>query len=272
MYILAAVLYLTLVVMIVIGALMWRESRDEKKENRELTQKNKSLAEHDASKSEFLSFATHQLKSPLTSLKWGLAALKESYDESIVIKLQTTIDDMISTVTDLLDISKIEQGGMAMSREEFDLHDFVGRIVEEFQAAARDKGIRLVYTGDIVPCIVFADMTKLRQVFVNLVDNAVKYTKKGDVKVVFRRQGQWAEVSVWDTGPGIAPAEQRALFDKFLRGAAGKASEGGSGLGLYLAKEIAMAHGGDISARSEGLGKGSVFSVRLPITRSLKQS
>lgn len=262
---LSLVLYLTLITMIVIGFLMWRESRNEKRENRELTQKNKSLAEHDASKSEFLSFATHQLKSPLTSLKWGLAALKELYDASLVDKLQMTTDDMISTVTDLLDISKIEQGGMSMTREEFDLHDFVGRIVEEFQAAARAKGLRLVFTGEIVPCFVFADQTKLRQVFANLIDNAIKYTQKGEVKVVFRHQGTMAEVSVWDTGPGIAPSEQKALFDKFLRGAAGKASQGGSGLGLYLAKEIAVAHHGDIRATSPGLGKGSVFTVRLPL-------
>ncbi len=226
---------------------------------------NDRLTALDATKNEFLSFATHQLRSPLTSVKWGLSSLKEKYSVETTNHLLATTDDLIGTVNDLLDISKIEQGGLVMKMEEFDLHDFVGRIVEEFRMTAEKKGLRLAFTGDIVPCFVLADENKLRQVFVNLIDNAIKYTKTGDIKVVFRRVGKTAEVGVWDTGPGIAPEELANLFDKFLRGAAGKASQGGSGLGLYLAKKIVENHNGQMSAKSDGLGKGSVFTVTLPL-------
>ncbi len=259
------VLNLTLLVMVIIGALTWKESRKDRRENKKLEKMNRSLVTNDANKNEFLSFAAHQLRSPLTSIKWGLASLKEKFSDETADKLLETTDDLIGTVNDLLDISKIEQGGMTMAKSEFDLHDFVGRIVEEFRMPAENKGLRLAFTGDIVPCMVYADETKLRQVFVNLIDNAVKYTKNGEVKVVFRRMGKVAEIGVWDTGPGISAEELDGLFDKFLRGAAGKASLGGSGLGLYLAKRIVESHSGQMRAASPGLGKGSVFTVALPL-------
>lgn len=266
------VLVVTLIATIGLGILLIRSVKREIDQKDRLTllktdleSANKNLTALDATKDEFLSFATHQLRSPLTSVKWGLGALKENPDPVMIDKLLSTTDDLISTVNDLLDISKIEQGGLVMKMEEFDLHDFAGRIVEEFRMTAEQKGLRLAFTGDIVPSFVTADQTKLRQVFVNLIDNAIKYTKAGDIKVVFRRRGDTAEVSVWDTGPGIAPEELKDLFDKFLRGAAGKASQGGSGLGLYLAKKIVESHKGRIFATSPGLGKGSVFTVSLPL-------
>lgn len=263
---------ITFVISLAFGILLMRGVHQEARNRRRIEElagklkaTNTNLATLDATKDEFLSFATHQLRSPLTSVKWGLGALREGYDVATVDKLLVTTDDLISTVNDLLDISKIEQGGLVMKMEEFDLHDFVGRIVEEFRMTAEAKGLRLAFTGDIVPSFVMADETKLRQVFVNLIDNAIKYTKAGDIKVVFRRKGSRAEISVWDTGPGIAPTELANLFDKFLRGAAGKASAGGSGLGLYLAKKIVERHNGRIFATSPGLGKGSVFTVDIPL-------
>ncbi len=255
----------TLLALIFVGKSVMSINKREAKQRDELDNLNKKLQKLDATKNEFLSFATHQLRSPLTSIKWGLNSLKEKYSPETTDHLLATTDDLIGTVNDLLDISKIEQGGLVMKMEEFDLHDFVGRVVEEFRMTAEKKGLRLAFTGDIVPCFVLADENKLRQVFVNLIDNAIKYTQKGDIKVVFRRIGKTAEVSVWDTGPGIAPEELKDLFDKFLRGAAGKASQGGSGLGLYLAKKIIENHKGHLSAKSDGIGKGSVFTVALPL-------
>ncbi len=245
-----------------------QETRN-RKQIEDLAQKlesaNEGLTELDAKKNEFMSFATHQLRSPLTSIKWGLSSLKEEYSEETTNHLLATTDDLIGTVNDLLDISKIEQGGLVMKNEEFDLHDFVGRLVEEFRMSAEQKGLKISFEGDNVACFVEADQNKLRQVFVNLIDNAIKYTKEGNIKVTFKRIGTKAEIKVEDTGPGIAPEELKNLFDKFLRGAAGKASEGGSGLGLYLAKKIVENHKGQIFASSTGLGKGSAFVVQLPI-------
>lgn len=255
----------TLLALLFVGRSVMAINKREAKQSENLLGSNNKLTALDATKNEFLSFATHQLRSPLTSIKWGLSSLKENYSVETADHLLATTDDLIGTVNDLLDISKMEQGGLVMKMEEFDLHDFVGRVVEEFRMTAEKKGLRLAFTGDIVPCFVVADETKLRQVFVNLIDNAIKYTQKGDIKVVFRRINKVAEVSVWDTGPGIAAEELQGLFDKFLRGAAGKASQGGSGLGLYLAKKIVEAHHGQMRASSPGLGQGSIFTVALPL-------
>lgn len=259
------VIIVTLLALFFVGRSVMSINKRESKQSEDLQDFNTKLTALDATKNEFLSFATHQLRSPLTSIKWGLSSMKEGYSDETADKLLATTDDLIGTVNDLLDISKMEQGGLVMKMEEFDLHDFVGRVVEEFRMTAEKKGLRLAFTGDIVPCFVVADENKLRQVFVNLIDNAIKYTPKGDIKVVFRRINKVAEVSVWDTGAGIAPEELKDLFDKFLRGAAGKASQGGSGLGLYLAKKIVEAHHGQMRASSPGVGKGSIFTVALPL-------
>lgn len=261
------VLVITLFVMVMIGVLLFKKSREQGRQKDKLQKENSDLTSLDAKKDEFLSFATHQLRSPLTSIKWGLDALKEKFSPDIVDKLLITTEDLIGTVNDLLDISKIEQGGMVMKMEEFDLHDFVGRIVEEFRMAAENKGLHIRFEGENTVCMVTADENKLRQVFVNLIDNAVKYTQSGTVHVSFKRSGDDAVIEVSDTGPGIDKRELSELFDKFLRGKAGKASEGGSGLGLYLAKLIVEAHHGQLTARSEGIGKGSTFCVSLPLPR-----
>lgn len=266
------ILGLTLLITIALGVSLIRSVRSEisQKEKLEILRANLELAnvrlkKLDATKDEFLSFATHQLRSPLTSIKWGLGSLKENNSLETISHLEETTNDLIGTVNDLLDISKIEQGGMVMKIEEFDLHDFVGRLVEEFRRTAEAKGLRIRFDGDNVPCFVEADENKLRQVFVNLIDNAIKYTKSGNIVVTFRKDASSASVSVQDNGAGIAPEELSQLFDKFLRGAAGKASEAGSGLGLYLAKKIIEYHKGSISASSDGVGKGSTFTVKLPL-------
>lgn len=265
-FLLRLVLLITLVSMLMLGFLLFKKSVEER-QNKSLKIANKKLELMDAHKNEFLSFATHQLRSPLTSIKWGLASLKEDYSKDMVDKLLITTEDLVSTVNDLLDISKLEQGGMVMKPEEFDLHDFIGRLVEEFRMTAEKKGLKISFEAENVPCFVFADQNKIRQVFVNLIDNAIKYTEKGEVRILFEIKNDLAEISIIDTGPGILKEELSELFDKFLRGKAGKASEGGSGLGLYLAKQITEAHKGSLEAYSDGLGKGSNFVVKLPVKK-----
>lgn len=264
-FIINFVLLATLFVMIAIGLLLMKKARAEHRQKNRLEKLNTNLTNLDAKKNEFLSLATHQLRSPLTSIKWGLSSLKENFSQETVDHLLETTDDLISTVNDLLDISKIEQGGMVMKFEEFDVHDFVGRLVEEFRMSAEAKDLKLSFHGDNIPCFIEADQNKLRQVFVNLIDNAIKYTKEGSIDVTFRKSAKEAIIEVRDTGPGISKEELSQIFDKFLRGAAGKASQGGSGLGLYLAKKIVQEHKGSISASSKGTDKGSLFTVHLPL-------
>ncbi len=254
----------TLFALVLLGKTITSINKREKNRALSLDNLNKKLTFLDEKKNEFLSFATHQLRSPLTSIKWGLDSLKTKYDTETVSHLKKTTDDLIDTVNDLLDISKIEQGGMVIKKEEVELLDFIGSIVEEFKMSAEKKGLDLSFEFENSPCVVSADPNKLRQVFVNLIDNSIKYTEKGSVVVSLLKKDKKVVVTVSDTGPGISKEELKDLFDKFLRGAAGKASKSGSGLGLYLAKKIVETHHGNIFAHSDGQGKGSQFSVELP--------
>lgn len=229
--------------------------------------KNPSIA---GTKDEFLSFATHQLRSPLTSLKWGLEALSHQVEgnldqKKIVEKLRATADDMISTVNDLLDISKIEQGRLTINKEPIDLVEILDRSAEEFRIQAQLKNLTLLFQTDLSNASFLGDKTKFRQVISNLLDNAVKYTDHGGItmKLSKNKAKNLYIITVSDTGRGISPNEVPLLFQKFTRGNAGKSSFGGSGLGLYLTKKIIEMHQGTIHIVSDGTNKGSMFIISL---------
>jgi signal transduction histidine kinase len=234
----------------------------------------KVLKKVDQQKNEFLSFATHQLKSPLTAMKWGMETLKDmnfapeevEQRKVIVNKLYDTTNDLIRTVGDLLDISKIEQGGLVLKKEPFDWFEYTQKIAEEFRIPANVKGLDLIVEIPSTPVIINGDQTKLRQVLVNIIDNAIKYTPTGTVTVTAILEGDFVTIRVSDTGPGIEAEELTKLFNKFARGMAGKSSgNAGSGLGLFLVKKIMELHNGDVWAESEGAGSGSCFCVKLPV-------
>lgn len=244
------------------------------KELAEQDEHRKGLAQQQAneSKNEFLSFATHQLRSPLTSIKWGLNAIADMVKEKpeaikLVEQLRTIADNMVNTVSDLLDISKIEQGGLVLSNEAVDLVETLDQLAEAFRMTATEKGLSFQFHTELPVAIINGDKTKLRQVFTNLIDNAIKYTTSGGVTVSlsYQESSHCFITCVQDTGPGIPKEEISNLFEKFARGTAGKASATkGSGIGLYLGKKIVELHCGSISVSSEGEGKGALFSVALP--------
>lgn len=237
-----------------------------------LNKLNTKLILLDQQKNQFLSFATHQLKAPLTAMKWGMETLKEmGYTKAeqpqraaIIDKLYSTTDDLIHTVGDFLDISKIEQGGLVLKKEGFLWAEYVATLAAEFKGASVNKGLDLVVDVPNLNEMVFADKTKLRQVVVNLVDNAIKYTPTGKITVKVEKKGTLLHTMVSDTGPGISEEELPKLFSKFTRGAAGS-TVSGSGLGLFLAKKIMELHQGELWATSEGAGFGSQFHMTIPI-------
>lgn len=237
-----------------------------------IEQTNQKMESINQAKNEFLSFATHQLRSPLTSIKWGLNALSDSVKNNpdqlkLVEQLRSIADNMVNTISDLLDISKIEQGGLVMTTEPVDLVETLDHIAEDFRMIATAKQLSLQFTTDLPIAVISGDKTKLRQVFINLVDNAIKYTAAGSISIHLTYVANQSEfvIDITDTGPGIPPAELDNLFEKFARGTAGKASATkGSGLGLYLGKKIVELHNGTISVASAGEGTGSTFSVHLP--------
>lgn len=236
---------------------------------------NIRLLSLDKLKSEFISLASHQLRSPLTVIKGYASTLTDgivgdltSKQSEIVRHIYTSAQGLASVVEDFLNVTKIEQGGMKYVFEETDIKEITKDLVGDMKIAAEDK--HLSFSSSINEhgeYKIQADGVKLKQVFLNLVDNSIKYTKEGFVEValVQNKDANTVTFSVRDSGVGISEETKAKLFTKFARGEGGALNAGGSGLGLYLAQEIVKAHKGQISIDSPGLGKGSTFSVVLPI-------
>jgi signal transduction histidine kinase len=171
---------------------------------------------------------------------------------------------LAKVVEDLLNVSKIEQGGMKYQMAAFDLEKAAKDLATDLSITAEKKGLKLEFvTDNKAPYTIYGDMEKLRQVLLNIIDNAIKYTQTGSITVSLKEAAQagYIVLGVTDTGMGISPEEKEKLFQKFSRGEGGKTNTGGSGLGLYLAKTIVEAHKGHIAIDSPGVGKGSTFSI-----------
>lgn len=238
----------------------------------ELEIANEKLKSLDKLKSEFLSLASHQLRTPLTAIK-GYASmlsegsfgkLEESQDGAVK-RIYTSAQGLVNVVEDLLNVSKIEQGGMKYEFSPVDLSALVSQLYGEMKISAENKKLDFSLEMDKHDkFIVNADATKLKQVFLNLTDNSIKYTMQGFVKISLVREGSNIVFTVSDNGMGVSPETKAKLFEKFSRGEGSKTNTGGSGLGLYLAQQITRAHKGDIAIESDGIGKGSKFIVTLP--------
>jgi signal transduction histidine kinase len=239
-----------------------------------LEEANIKLQSLDKLKSEFISLASHQLRSPLTVIKGYASTLTDGIvgdltpkQNEIVRHIYTAAQGLASVVEDFLNVTKIEQGGMKYVFTLTNIKEIVTDLSSDMKIAAEDK--RLSFSSSIDEAgeyITQADGVKLKQVFLNLVDNSIKYTKEGFVKVTLseNKQDKTIIFSVSDSGVGVSEETKAKLFTKFARGEGGALNSGGSGLGLYLAREIVKAHKGQITLESEGLGKGSTFSVMLP--------
>lgn len=238
---------------------------------------NEKLKGLDKLKSEFLSLASHQLRSPLTAIKGYTSMLVEgSYgklaekQKEIVGHVLESTQSMISMVEDFLNVSKIEQGGMQYVFAPTSLAKLVSDLFAEMKITAQNKGLDFTLTMDTGDAFTIdADAGKLRQVFLNLIDNSIKYTPNGFVHISLARDADNKTItfSVKDSGAGVSAEEKEKLFEKFKRGDGSKLNAGGSGLGLYLAREIVTAHHGRILVESEGKGKGSCFAVELGVGR-----
>lgn len=235
---------------------------------------NVKLQSLDKLKSEFISLASHQLRSPLTVIKGYASTLTDGIvgdltpkQSEIVRHIYTSAQGLASVVEDFLNVTKIEQGGMKYVFAETDLGTIVRDLAADMKIAAEDKHLKLsLEIDDECKYIINADGVKLKQVFLNLIDNSIKYTKEGFVMLRLTANDNEVLFSVTDSGVGISEETKAKLFTKFTRGEGGALNAGGSGLGLYLAQEIVKAHKGKITIDSKGLDKGSTFSVVLPST------
>ncbi len=233
---------------------------------------NEKLKSLDKLKTEFLSLAAHQLRSPLTAIRGYTSMLLDGSYGTFEEKQREAINRVFESSThlskvveDLLNVSKIEAGGMKYEMAPFDMEKAANDLSTDLSITAQKKGLTLTFTTDNkAPYTINGDMEKLRQVMLNIIDNAIKYTEKGSITVALSKTAEnMIRLAVTDTGMGISAEEKEKLFQKFSRGAGGKTNTGGSGLGLYLAKQIAEAHGGHIAIDSPGVGLGSTFSIEL---------
>jgi signal transduction histidine kinase len=236
---------------------------------------NSKLKELDQLKSEFLSFASHQLRNPLTAVKgYASLVLEGDYGKvkpEITGVFQTIYDSTVSLllmVQDFLDVTKITQGGMKYDMQEFDIRKLLEDIIIQEKPVIDEKGLTfdLSVLNENENYTILGDTNKLKQVFVNVIDNSIKYTPKGRLKLILEKQATKYIISVKDTGVGISQEDIAKLFEKFSRATgAKKINVTGSGLGLYLAKQIVEAHKGSVRVESPGVGLGSTFIIELPV-------
>ncbi len=231
-----------------------------------------ALRETDRRKSEFLATLAHELRNPLAPVRAAVEFLriKGPVDPELqwardVIDRQTQA--MTRLIDDLMDVSRINQGKIELKREHVELAKIVQGAVETSRPLIEEMGHQLTVKLRPAPVIVDADLIRLAQVFMNLLNNAAKYTDRGGrIELRAEVQGSDVVVSVKDTGIGIHADKLPTIFEMFsqVEGALSR-SQGGLGIGLCLAKRLVEMHGGSVEARSEGPGKGSEFLVRLPI-------
>lgn len=237
---------------------------------REVAQREK-LKELDRLKTEFVSFVSHQLKNPIGIIKqFSSLIIDGTYHELSDIKttsnkIKNTADRLLNLVNGFLDLRRLEEGRMEFHFEKKDLAGFAREMAEEMGVLAKQKGLEMSFNAPDLPVMAMLDVVEMRQVLQNLLDNAIKYTSSGFVKVDVTVDGGEAVISVSDSGQGIAAEAIPNLFEQFYREYRTSGKFSGTGLGLYIAKEIVAAHNGKIKAESFGVGKGSTFSVRLPL-------
>lgn len=241
---------------------------------KELETANAELKKLDQLKSDFLSFATHQLRSPLTVTKGYISMIIEgSYGavgQAIAEKLKRVYESnerLIKLVDDFLNLSRIEQGRMQYDFSRSSAEDIAEEVAGELMETAQKKGLELLWKRPALPLpqTIF-DASKIHEVIYNLADNAIKYTQRGWIKIEAQKSGRFLRISVSDTGIGMKEEDKENLFERFSRAGYGyKVNTEGHGIGLYLARQIVEAHGGRIWADSPGPGQGSTFAVELPI-------
>jgi PAS domain S-box-containing protein len=230
------------------------------------------LQKADRRKDEFLATLAHELRNPLAPLRNGLQIMRMAGGDAGAVEraqgvMERQLGQMVRLVDDLLDISRITRGKLLLHRERVDLAGVVQSALEGSRPLIEASGNRLTVSLPPEPVEMDADPMRLAQVFANLLTNAAKYTERGgDIWLIAKRRGAEVVVSVRDTGIGIAAEHLPHLFEMFSQlTPALERSQGGLGIGLSLSKGLVEMHDGSIEARSEGPGKGSEFTVRLPV-------
>ena len=221
-------------------------------------------------KDEFIGVASHELKTPLTSLKGyiqliGIQDNLPATIKSYISKANISLTKLQRLVDELLDVSKIKAGKLEFSRQTFDLTELVAQCVENSRIMYPQYIIKTKLQPDIM---IMGNEERIEQVFMNLINNAVKYSPENRTIIVSTETNDTsAIVSVTDYGVGMSEQEQKLVFERFYRVNGNNVLTTGLGMGLYIASEIIKEHQGEIRVKSK-LNKGSVFSFLLPLANS----
>ena len=236
----------------------------------ELKQRAAELQRADTIKGLFLATLAHELRNPLAPIRNGLAVLKTRIPadlDSIHAMMERQMQLATRLIDDLLDASRIDRGKLELHRERVTLESVVNAAIETARPNIEGKSHELVVLCAPRTLHVEGDPTRLAQVVANVLNNAAKYTPpKGRIEISMRAKAEHALIRVRDNGIGIAPAHLDRIFEMFVQLDSSKTqAAAGLGLGLALARSLITQHGGEITARSAGLGKGSEFRIRLPL-------
>ncbi|MFC1727720.1 ATP-binding protein [Patescibacteria group bacterium] len=231
----------------------------------------------DRSRNEFFALASHELRTPLTAIRGNSSLMRQFFGDQIkenkdLDEMVTDIYDssvrLIKIVSDFLDASRLELEKLEFKKEEFDLVSLAKKATQDLEQLALGKDLKLEFIGPKGGLRVFADSERAQQVIINLVGNAIKFTKKGEVEISVGKKGKTAQVKVKDTGTGIAKKNQRLLFHKFQQAGEkilARDVTKGTGMGLYISKLLAEGMGGKVYLEKSEKDKGSTFVFELPM-------
>ena len=227
-----------------------------------------SMKELERIKRDLVSSVSHELRTPLTSIKGFAETLEEEVDEKnrhYVEIIRRNTDRLNNIVRDLLLLSQMEEAGAEIEVEQVDLKGLAEQTVRIFDGQAKEKGLGLKLEIEPDLPAIPADPFKIEQILINLLDNAIKYTDRGEVRLFLHREDRSVVIEVHDTGIGIPKSKVSRIFERFYVVDKSRSRQtGGTGLGLSIVKHIVLLHGGEITVRSEP-GQGSAFLVRLPL-------
>lgn len=243
---------------------------------KELKESNRQLQKLDEAKNDFISMASHQLRTPLTSIKGYLDMILQGdlgeispTQRAVLEEAFSSSERMVRLISDFLNVSRLQTGKFMIDKQTADLSQVIDEEIVLLKVVAEQRNITLLKKIDKKLPKTMMDTEKVRQVVMNMIDNAIYYSKPNSRVVVSAvKAGDFIEFTVKDSGIGVSKSEQKDIFGKFFRGTnARKKRPDGTGVGLFLARKIILSHGGEMIFLSEE-GKGSTFGFRLPIIKT----